>query len=69
MTKGAMAELLRRAHGPMAWERGGQKLLSIMNPCKFRAAEYLLRKHEEAGDKVRERERIGGKIESANPNN
>ena len=53
MSKGAMAELLRRAHVPMAWERGGQKLLSIMNPHKFRAAEYLLRKHEEAGDKVK----------------
>jgi len=47
-----MRELLNRSDLPKSWEMGGQKLLSIMNPNKFRAAEFLLRKHEKLGDKV-----------------
>lgn len=46
-----MAELLRRSEQKMAWERGGQKVVSIMNPNKFRAAQFLLAKHKH--DKVR----------------
>jgi DNA excision repair protein ERCC-3 len=47
-----MREVLARSAKPHAWENGGQKLISIMNPNKFRVAEYLLRHHEAAGDKV-----------------
>jgi DNA excision repair protein ERCC-3 len=46
-----MKELLLKRGLSRAWE-SGQKLLSIMNPNKFRAAEFLLRHHEARGDKV-----------------
>jgi len=45
MVGGSMQELLRRRGVPRAWE-SGQKLVSIMNPNKYRAAEFLLRYHE-----------------------
>ena len=50
MSHKSMKELLEREHLPQSWRFGGQKLLSIMNPNKFRAAEFLVNKH--SADKV-----------------
>ena len=47
MGRGFMAEILKRRGLSHAWER--QKLLAIMNPNKFRAAERLLRHHQVGG--------------------
>lgn len=51
MTEAFMRESLPRGDQRYAW-RSGMESLAIMNPNKFRAAEFLLRHHLANGDRV-----------------